>query len=154
MPFDVCILQLDTANVGRQLERQASLNYRPLAVTLQLLSAILEGKVKVWNAEMSTNVKRATRKGLLPDYHSILEIIFNIIHVFFSKTFFVLFCFPSNMAAKYAVRHGVTSHESGLLPISDNVSAWSYKVSQWRILDSFNKLFDSPIFLGSRSWFY
>ena len=54
---------------------------------------------------MSTNVKRATRKGLLPDYDSILAIIFNIIHVFFSKTFFVLFCFPSNMAAKYAVRH-------------------------------------------------
>ena len=38
---------------------------------------------------MSTNVKRATRKGLLPDYYSILAIIFNIIHVFFSKTFFV-----------------------------------------------------------------
>ena len=54
---------------------------------------------------MSTNVKRATRKGLLPDYYSILVIIFNIIDVFFSKTFFVLFCFPSNMAAKYAVRH-------------------------------------------------
>ena len=54
---------------------------------------------------MSTNVKRATRKGLLPDYYSILAIIFNIIHVFFSKIFFVLFCFPSNMAAKYAVRH-------------------------------------------------
>ena len=54
---------------------------------------------------MSTNVKRATRKGLLSDYYSILAIIFNIIHVFFSKTFFVLFCFPSNMAAKYAVRH-------------------------------------------------
>ena len=51
---------------------------------------------------MSTNVKRATRKGPLPGYHSILAIIFNIIHVFFSKTFFVLFCFPSNMAAKYA----------------------------------------------------
>ena len=54
---------------------------------------------------MSTNVKRVTRKGLLPDYYSILAIIFNIIHVFFSKTFFVLFCFPSNMAAKYAVCH-------------------------------------------------
>ena len=25
---------------------------------LQLLSAMLEGKVKVWNTEMSTNVKR------------------------------------------------------------------------------------------------
>ena len=84
-----------------------NVTYRPLAVTsqLQLLSAMLEGKVKVWNTEMSTNVKRATRKGLLPDYYSILAIIFNIIHVFFSKTFFVLFCFPSNMAAKYAVRH-------------------------------------------------
>ena len=82
-------------------------NYWPLAVTsqLQLLSAMLEGKVKVWNTEMSTNVKRATRKGFLPDYYSILAIIFNIIHVFFSKTFFVLFCFPSNMAAKYAVPH-------------------------------------------------
>ena len=81
--------------------------YRPLAVTsqLQLLCAMLEGKVKVWNNEMSTNVKRATRKRLLPDYYSILAIIFNIIHVFFSKTFFVLFCFPSNMAAKYANRH-------------------------------------------------
>ena len=54
---------------------------------------------------MSTNVKRATTKGLSPDYNSILAIIFNIIHVFFSETFFVLFCFPSNMAAKYAVRH-------------------------------------------------
>ena len=44
---------------------------RPLAVTsqLQLLSAMLGGKVKVWNTEMSTNVKRATRKGLLPDYY-------------------------------------------------------------------------------------
>ena len=81
--------------------------YRPLAVTsqLQLLSAMLEGKVKVWNTEMSTNVKRASRKGLLPDYYSILAIIFNIIHVFFSRTFSVLFCFPSNMAAKYVVRH-------------------------------------------------
>ena len=81
--------------------------YRPLAVTsqLQLLSAMLEGKVKAWNTEMSTNVKRATRKRLLPDYYSILAIILNIIRVFFSKTFFVLFCFPSNMAAKYAVRH-------------------------------------------------
>ena len=58
-----------------------------------------------WNTEMSTNVKRATRKGLLPDYYSILAIIFNIIHVFFSKTFFVLFCFSPIMAAKYAVRH-------------------------------------------------
>ena len=67
---------------------------------------------------MSTNVKRATRKGLLLDYYSILEIIFNIIHVFFSKTFFVLFCFPSNMAAKYAVRRGVTSCESGLYIMS------------------------------------
>ena len=66
---------------------------------------MLEGKVKVWNTEMSTNVKRATRKGLSPAYYSILAIIFNIIHVFFSKTFLVLFCFPSNMAAKYAVRH-------------------------------------------------
>ena len=54
---------------------------------------------------MSTNVKSATTKGLSPDYNSILTIIFNIIHVFFSETFFVLFCFPSNMAAKYAVRH-------------------------------------------------
>ena len=57
---------------------------------------------------MSTNVKRATRKGLLPDYYSILATIFNIIHVFFSKTFFVHFCFPSNMAAKYAVDPGYT----------------------------------------------
>ena len=89
------------------LKIQLAHRYRPLAVTsqLQLLSAMLEGKVKVWNTEMSTNVKRATRKGLLPDYYSILAIIFNIIHVFFSKTFFVLFCFPSYMAAKYAVRH-------------------------------------------------
>ena len=54
---------------------------------------------------MSPNVKRATTKGLSPDYSSILAIIFNNIHVFFSETFFVLFCFPSNMAAKYAVRH-------------------------------------------------
>ena len=66
---------------------------------------MLEGKVKVWNTEMSTNVKRATRKGLLLDYYSILVIIFNIIHVFFFKNVFVLFCFPSNMTAKYAVRH-------------------------------------------------
>ena len=72
-------------------------HYRPLAVTsqLQLLSAMLEGKVKVWNTEMSTNVKRATRKGLLPDYYSILAIIFNIIHVFFSETFLFFFVFPS-----------------------------------------------------------
>ena len=43
---------------------------------------------------MSTNVKRATTKGLLPDYHSILTIIFNIIHVLFSKTFLFFFVFP------------------------------------------------------------
>ena len=43
---------------------------------------------------MSTNVKRATRKGLLPDYYSILAIIFNIIQVFFSKTFLLFFVFP------------------------------------------------------------
>ena len=59
---------------------------------------------------MSTNVKRATRKGLLPDYHSILAIIFNIIHVFFSKTFFV---FPPTWRPN---THSscVTSRESGL----------------------------------------
>ena len=59
---------------------------------------------------MSTNVKRVTRKGLLPDYYSILAIIFNIIHVFFSKTFL------------FSLQHGgqirsslcVTSRESGL----------------------------------------
>ena len=64
---------------------------------------------------MSTNEKRATRKGLLPNYYSVLAIIFNIIHVFFSKTFFVLFCFPSNMAAKLIRSSScVTSRESGL----------------------------------------
>ena len=89
---------------------------RPLAVTsqLQLLSAMLEGKVKVWNTEMSTDVKRATRKDLLPDYHSILAIIFNIIHVFFSKTFFVLFLFSLQHGGQIRSSSCLTSRESGL----------------------------------------
>ena len=92
---------------------------------------------------MSTNVKRATRKGLLPDYHSILAIIFNIIHVFFSKTFLFFFCFRFfkdmiergmlNTASRLqmeclwfaSLQHGgqirssscVTSRESGLFTI-------------------------------------
>ena len=100
---------------------------RPLAVTsqLQLLSTMLEGKVKVWDTEMSTNVKRSTRKGLLPDYYSILAIICNIIHVFFSKTFFVLFCFPSNMAAKYAVRH-VWRYAKVVYGEANNSGLWSF----------------------------
>ena len=64
---------------------------------------------------MSTNVKRATRKGLLPDYHSILAIIFNIIHVFFSKTFFVLFLFSLQHGGQIRSSSCVTSRESGLL---------------------------------------
>ena len=90
---------------------------------------------------MSTNVKRATTKDLLPDYYSILAIIFNIIHVFFSKTFFVLFCFPSNMAAKYAVRH-VTSRESGLLEC-DCIACSSFMITS--LLQVVNK-FDVSCF--------
>ena len=66
---------------------------------------------------MSTNVKRATRKGLLPDYYSILAIIFNIIHVFFSKTFFVLFLFSLQHGGQTRSSSCVTSRESSLLTV-------------------------------------
>ena len=130
--------------------------YRPLAVTsqVQLLSVMLEGKVKVWNTEISTNVKRATRKGLLPDYYSILAIIFNIIHVFFSKTFFVLFCFPSNMAAKYAVRH-VRRHAKVVYINTENVLYFLIKSVRVSFEKKFErwKWFEQCLFCGSPlSW--
>ena len=99
------------------------MNYRSLAATsqLQLLSAMLEGKVKVWNTEMSTNVKRATRKGLLPDYYSTLAIIFNISdyiqyysRIFF-KNFFCSFLFSLQHGVQIRSSSCVTSRESGLL---------------------------------------
>ena len=64
---------------------------------------------------MSTNVKRATRKGLLPDYHSILAIIFNIIHMFFFKNFFCSFLFSLQHGGQIRCSSCVTSRESGLL---------------------------------------
>ena len=75
---------------------------------------------------MSTNVKSATRKGLLPDYHSILAIIFNIIHVFFSKTF-LFFLFSLQHGGQIRNSSCVTSHESGLYLISTNQHTHSIK---------------------------
>ena len=103
---------------------------------------MLEGKVKVWNTEMSTNVKRATRKGLLPDYYSNISDYIQYYSRIFFKNFFCSSLFSLQHGGQIRSSSCVTSRESALLEC-DCIACSSFMITS--LLQVVNK-FDVSCF--------